>query len=55
MNDGNNMKSVVFGWLMLAGAYMLGKRHGREKCKNDIKDVMLKGFIEKAEKEEKGS
>lgn len=52
MND-NNMKSVIFGWVMLAGAYVLGRKHGWEKCASKVKDVMLKNLIEK--NEEKGS
>lgn len=53
MNNNTNMKSVIFGWIMLAGAYVLGRKHGHEKCANEVKDVLLKGFIK--EKEEKGS
>lgn len=56
-NNNNNVKSAIFGWVLLAGAYVLGKRHGREKCISDVKDVVLKEFIDekKKEKEEKGS
>lgn len=53
MSDNNNMKSVIFGWVMLAGAYVLGRKHGREKCMSDVKDVVLNRLIK--EKEEKGS
>ena len=52
MSD-NNMKSAIFGWVMLAGAYVLGRKHGWNKCANGVKDLMLKQFIEK--NEEKGS
>ena len=55
MNENNSVKSAIFGWVLLAGAYVLGKRHGREKCMGDVKDAMLKGFIEEKKKEEKGS
>lgn len=53
MDNNTNMKSVILGWVMLAGAYILGKRHGREKCINECRDKLLKKIIE--EKEEKGS
>lgn len=49
----NNAKSVVLGWVMLAGAYVLGRKHGWMKCASEVKDVILKNLIE--EKEEKGS
>ena len=55
MNDNTNMKSVIFGWVMLAGAYVIGRKHGWAKCASDVKDVMLKKFIEDEEKKEKGS
>ena len=54
MNENTGIKSVILGWAMLAGAYILGKKHGREKCINEVKDVVLKGFIDE-KKEEKGS
>lgn len=53
MNDDTNMKSVVVGWLALAAAYVIGRKHGKEKCMSDVKDVVLKRLID--EKEEKGS
>ena len=53
MNDNGNMKTVILGWITLAGVYVLGRKHGRDKCKNDIKDVLLKQLIE--EKKQKGS
>lgn len=53
MNDNTNMKSVIFGWLTLAVAYVIGRKHGREKYRNDVRDSLLKKLIE--ENEEKGS
>ena len=53
MENKTDIKSVILGWAMLAGAYILGRKHGREKCAGDVKDVMLKRLIK--EKEEKGS
>lgn len=53
MNEGNNVKTAIFGWVMLAGAYVLGKKRGYDKCKSDVKDVLLEVFIDK--EKEKGS
>ena len=53
MRVNTNMKSVIFGWFMLAGAYVLGRKHGHDKCASDVKDVLFKELIK--EKEEKGS
>lgn len=50
----NNAKSVILGWVMLAGAYVLGRKHGWTACASEVKDVMLKHFIDE-KKEEKGS
>lgn len=52
----NNVKTVIVGWVTLAGAYVLGMKHGRKNCISDVKDILLKQFIdEKQKKEEKGS
>ena len=53
MNN-TNMKSVIFGWIMLAGAYVLGRKHGRKDCISEVKDILLKQFIDE-KKAEKGS
>ena len=53
MDKSNSVKTAIFGWVMLAGAYVLGRKHGWTKCASEVKDVMLKKLIE--EKEEKGS
>lgn len=45
--------SVLAGWAMLAGAYMFGKKRGKEQAVVKFKDAMLKGYIEKDEKEAK--
>ena len=56
MSDNTNMKTVIFGWITLAGVYVLGRKHGREKCVSEVKDIALKQFIdEKKKKEEEGS
>lgn len=56
MNDNTDMKSVIAGWIALAVAFACGKKYGYGKCKNEVKDVLLKQLIdEKKEKEEKGS
>lgn len=56
MNDNTNMKTVILGWITLAGVYVLGRKHGREKCVSEVKDIALKQLIdEKKEKEAKGS
>ena len=54
MNSNNNTKTVILGWITLAGAYVLGRKHGREKCVGEVKDFVLKQFIDE-KKEEKGS
>jgi hypothetical protein len=54
MNNDNNMKSVIFGWIMLAGAYVIGRKHGRKDCISEVKDIVLKQFIDE-KKVEKGS
>lgn len=54
MNDNNNIKSVIVGWAMLAGAYVLGRKHGWNKCIGKAKDILLKQLIDE-KKEEKGS
>lgn len=56
MSDNTNMKTVILGWITLAGVYVLGRKHGREKCVSEVKDIALKQFIdEKKKKEEEGS
>lgn len=55
MNDKTDMKSVITGWVVLALAYMLGKKHGYGKCVSEVKDIALKGLIDEKKKEEKGS
>ena len=55
MSNNNDVKSVFVGWFALAVAFVCGKKYGYNQCASKVKDVMLKGFIEKAEKEEKGS
>lgn len=45
--------SVVTGWAMLAGAYVLGKKRGKEQTETKVTTAMLKGYIEKEEKEAK--
>ena len=54
MNNNNNMKTVIIGWLTLAGAYVLGRKHGRKDCISEVKDILLKQFIDE-KKAEKGS
>lgn len=53
MRNNTNMKAVIVGWATLAAAYALGRKHGRKDCINDVKDIILKQFID--EKKAKGS
>lgn len=50
----NNVKTVIIGWVTLACAYGLGMKHGRKNCIGDVKDILLKQFIDE-KKAEKGS
>jgi hypothetical protein len=54
MENGNNAKTAIFGWVVLAGAYLLGRKHGWTKYASEVKDVLLEQLINK-EKEAKGS
>lgn len=53
MSNNTNTKAVIIGWITLAAAYVLGRKHGRKDCIGEIKDIALKQLIE--EKKEKGS
>ena len=56
MSNNNNIKTVIMGWVTLAAAYALGRKHGRKDCISEVKDIALKQLIdEKKEKEAKGS
>ena len=54
MSDNTNVKSVILGWVALATAYVIGRKHGRKDCISDVKDIALKQLIEER-KEKEGS
>lgn len=55
MNKDTDMKSVVIGWIALAAAYVIGRKHGRAKCIGEVKDIVLNKFIEEKKEKEEGS